>query len=95
MPNKCCATTKARKPSSAAIRRSKGPLAVTSLYLKSDRHINALITVICLALLTCLIEHQVRLALAARGQARVDGLYVGRPAVPTGKLVLDALTASG
>ncbi|MGW4968374.1 IS1634 family transposase [Nonomuraea sp. NPDC004186] len=70
----------------------KGPLAVTSLYLKSNRRISALITVICLALLIfCLIERQVRQALAVRGQAKVDGLYAGRPAVPTGKLVLDAL----
>ncbi|MFC4016316.1 IS1634 family transposase [Nonomuraea purpurea] len=70
----------------------KGPLAVTSLYLKSNRRIAALITVICLALLIfCLIERQVRHALAARGQAKVNGLYAGRPAVPTGKLVLDAL----
>ncbi|WP_433445609.1 hypothetical protein [Nonomuraea sp. CA-141351] len=46
---------------------------------------------ICLALLTfCLIERQVRHALAARGQAKVNGLYAGRPAVPTDKLVLDA-----
>ncbi|WP_185077164.1 IS1634 family transposase [Nonomuraea jabiensis] len=70
----------------------KGPLAVTNLYLKNNRRINALITVICLALLIfCLIERQVRLALAARGATKVDGLYAGRPAVPTGKLVLDAL----
>ncbi|MFI6603674.1 hypothetical protein ACIBHX_46215 [Nonomuraea sp. NPDC050536] len=72
----------------------KGPLAVTSLYLKSNRRIAALITVICLALLIfCLIERQVRDALAARGAAKVDGLYAGRPAVPTGKLVLDALAS--
>ncbi|MEU1641332.1 IS1634 family transposase, partial [Nonomuraea sp. NPDC005701] len=70
----------------------KGPLAVTSLYLKNNRRIAALITVICLALLIfCLIERQVRQALAACGQTKVDGLYAGRPAVPTGKLVLDAL----
>ncbi|RBQ11599.1 IS1634 family transposase [Spongiactinospora rosea] len=70
----------------------KGPLAVTSLYLKNNRRIAALITVICLALLIfCLIERQVRHALAARGQAKMDGLYAGRPAVPTGKLILDAL----
>ncbi|MFG3443071.1 IS1634 family transposase, partial [Nonomuraea sp. NPDC047897] len=70
----------------------KGPLAVTSLYLKNNRRINALITVICLALLIfCLIERQVRLCLATRGQTKVEGLYAGRPAVPTGKLILDAL----
>ncbi|MBB5779372.1 hypothetical protein HD596_006128 [Nonomuraea jabiensis] len=53
----------------------KGPLAVTSLYLKDNRRITALITVICLALLIfCLIERQVRHALAARGATKVDGL---------------------
>ncbi|WP_455430239.1 IS1634 family transposase [Nonomuraea jabiensis] len=70
----------------------KGPLAVTHLYLKNNRRIHALITVICLALLIfCLIERQVRQALAARGQAKIGGLYAGRPAVPTGRLILDAL----
>ncbi|GAA3220825.1 IS1634 family transposase [Nonomuraea helvata] len=70
----------------------KGPLAVTSLYLKSNRRLSALIIVICLALLIfCLIERQVCQALAARGQTKIDGLYAGRPAVPTGKLVLDPL----
>jgi hypothetical protein len=33
----------------------------------------------------------VRHALAARGATTVDGLYAGRPAIPTGKLILDAL----
>ncbi|MGJ6964411.1 IS1634 family transposase [Streptosporangium sp. G11] len=70
----------------------KGPLAVTSLYLKNNRRINALITVICLALLIfCLIERQVRQTLAAHGATKVNGLYAGRPAIPTGKLILDAL----
>lgn len=70
----------------------KGPLAVTSLYLKNNRRIHALITVICLALLIfCLIERQARQALADRGETKVNGLYAGRPAVPTGKLILDAL----
>ncbi|WP_431896246.1 IS1634 family transposase [Nonomuraea sp. bgisy101] len=70
----------------------KGPLAVTSLYLKNNRRINALITVICLALLIfCLIERQVRQALAAQGATKVDRLYAGRHAVPTGRLILDAL----
>ncbi|MGS2643767.1 hypothetical protein [Streptosporangium sp. G12] len=69
----------------------KGPLAVTSLCLESNRRISALITVICLApLIFCLIERQVRRAPAARGATKVDGLYAGRPAVPTGKLVLNA-----
>ncbi|WP_240780191.1 IS1634 family transposase [Nonomuraea zeae] len=70
----------------------KGPLAVTHLYLKNNRRINALITVICLALLIfCLIERQVRHALTAQDKTKVNGLYAGRPAVPTGKLILDAL----
>ena len=42
----------------------KGPLAVAPLFLKTNRRIAALITVICLALLIfCLIERQVRNAL--------------------------------
>ncbi|MBF8185685.1 transposase, partial [Nonomuraea sp. K274] len=60
--------------------------------LKNNRRINALITVICLALLIfCLIERQVRQALAAHDKTKVNGRYAGRPAVPTGKLILDAL----
>lgn len=70
----------------------KGPLAVTALFLKSNRRIAALITVICLALLIfSLIERQVRIALSEQGQTKVEGLYAGRPAIPTGKLILDAL----
>lgn len=70
----------------------KGPLAVAALFLKSNRRIAALVTVICLALLIfCLIERQVRQALAAQGQATVEGLYAGRPAIPTGRLILGAL----
>jgi len=65
---------------------------VTALFLKSNRRIAALITVICLALLIySLIERQIRIALAEQGQAKVEGLYAGRPAIPTGKLILDAL----
>jgi Domain of unknown function (DUF4277) len=72
----------------------KGPLAVAPLYLKNNRRIAALITVICLALLVfCLIERQVRQALAVQGQIKVPGLYAGRPAVPTGQLILGALTS--
>jgi hypothetical protein len=70
----------------------KGPLAVTNLYLKNNRCINALISVICLALLIfCLIERQVRHTLADQGASKINGLYAGRPAIPTGKLILDAL----
>ncbi|GAA3805136.1 hypothetical protein GCM10022226_26310 [Sphaerisporangium flaviroseum] len=47
---------------------------------------------ICLALLIfCLVERQIRQALAARNATKVDGLYAGRPAVPTGRLIFDAL----
>jgi transposase len=43
----------------------KGPLAVAPMFLKNNRRIAALITVICLALLIfCLIERQVRAAIA-------------------------------
>ena len=68
----------------------KGPLAVAPLFLKNNRRIAALITVICLALLIfCLIERQIRLAIAP--QITLDGLYVGRPAKPTGRLIFEAL----
>jgi len=70
----------------------KGPLAVAALFLKNNRRIAALVTVICLALLIfCLIERQVRQALAAQGHTKVEGLYAGRPAIPTGRLILQAL----
>jgi Transposase len=43
----------------------KGPLAVAPMFLHNNRRIAALITVICLALLVfCLVERQVRRALA-------------------------------
>lgn len=68
----------------------KGPLAVAPMFLKNNRRIAALITVICLALLIfCLIERQVRLAIAPH--IKLDGLYVGRPAKPTGRLIFEAL----
>jgi transposase len=68
----------------------KGPLAVAPMFLKNNRRIAALITVICLALLIfCLIERQTRLAIAP--QTTLDGLYVGRPAKPTGRLIFEAL----
>jgi transposase len=70
----------------------KGPLAVAALFLKNNRRIAALITVICLALLIfCLIERQVRRGLAEEGHTKVDGLYAGRPAIPTGRLILQTL----
>ncbi|MGH3621068.1 MAG: IS1634 family transposase [Sciscionella sp.] len=68
----------------------KGPLAVAPMFLKNNRRIAALVTVICLALLIfCLIERQVRAAIAPA--VALDGLYVGRPAKPTGRLIFEAL----
>jgi transposase len=68
----------------------KGPLAVAPMFLKNNRRIAALITVICLALLIfCLIERQVRAAIAPA--VALDGLYAGRPAKPTGRLIFEAL----
>jgi transposase len=72
----------------------KGPLAVAPLFLTSNRRITALLSVICLALLVfCLIERQVRAAIAP--QSAVEGLYAGRPAKPTGRLILEALSGCG
>jgi transposase len=68
----------------------KGPLAVAPMFLKNNRRITALVTVICLALLIfCLIERHIRAAIAPA--ATLDGLYVGRPAKPTGRLIFEAL----
>jgi transposase len=71
----------------------KGPLAVTPLFLKTSRRIAALITVICLALLIfCLIERQVRNALAPHG-GTMTGLpgYLRTPAKPTGRTIFMVL----
>lgn len=71
----------------------KGPLAVAAIYLKNNRRITAMITVVCLALLIfSLIERQVRAALRAQGRTTIDGLYAGRPATPTTRLIFQALT---
>jgi len=68
----------------------KGPLAVAPLFLKSNRRIAALITVICLALLVfCLVERQVRRAIAPA--ETLHGLWAHRPAKPTGRLIFTAL----
>jgi hypothetical protein len=72
----------------------KGPLAVAPLFLKTNRRITALITVICLALLIfCLIERQVRNALAPHGET-MTGLpgYRLTPAKPTGRTIFMALS---
>ena len=70
----------------------KGPLAVAPIFLRNNRRITALITVICLALLIfCLIEREVRRNLAPDTEIR--GFYINdrRPRKPTGRLVLQAL----
>jgi hypothetical protein len=60
------------------------------MFLKDNRRIAALISVICLALLVfCLVERAVRKALAPATE--LAGLYVGRPAKPTGWLIFEAL----
>ena len=71
----------------------KGPLAVAPLFLKTNRRITALITVICLALLIfCLAERQVRKALRPHGEM-MTGLpgYGPTPARPTGRTIFQAL----
>ena len=71
----------------------KGPLAVAPLFLKTNRRIAALITVICLALLIfCLIERQVRNALRPHGE-KMTGLpgYQRTPARPTGRTIFQVL----
>jgi transposase len=68
----------------------KGPLAVAPLFVQSNRRIQALVTVICLALLVfCLVEREVRRAIAP--EVTLQGLYVGQPAKPTGRLIFQAL----
>ena len=71
----------------------KGPLAVAPLFLKTNRRITALIAVICLALLIfCLIERQVRKALAPHAEM-MTGLpgYRTTAARPTGRSIFQAL----
>src|SRR5512142_616797 len=70
----------------------KGPLAVAPIFLRDNRRITALITVICLALLIfCLIEREVRRNLAP--DTEMYGFYLndGRRRRPTGRLILQAL----
>jgi transposase len=70
----------------------KGPLAVAPVFLKNNRRIAALITVISLALLIfCLIEREARRNLAPA--TKIDGLYNRQPARPTGRLILTALVS--
>ena len=68
----------------------KGPIAVAPMFLKNNRRIEALITVICLALLIfSLVERAVRLAL--QPAVKLAGLWAGQPAKPTGRLIFTAL----
>lgn len=68
----------------------KGPLAVAPVFLKNNRRIEALLSVICLALLIfCLVEREVRRAIAP--EQKMTG-FSGRPtARPTARLIFDAL----
>lgn len=68
----------------------KGPLAVAPVFLKNNRRIEALLSIICLALLIfCLVEREVRQAIAP--EQKMTG-FSGRPtARPTGRLIFDAL----
>jgi hypothetical protein len=69
----------------------KGPLAVAPMFLHNNRRTEALITVICLALLIfCLIEREVRSQLAP--ETTMVGIYPENRAVkPTGRLIFAAL----
>jgi transposase len=68
----------------------KGPLAVAPVFLKNNRRVEALLSIICLALLIfCLVEREVRRAIAP--EQKMTG-FSGRPtARPTGRLIFDAL----
>jgi hypothetical protein len=60
------------------------------MFLKNNRRIEALITVICLALLIfSLVERAVRLAISPA--VKLAGLWAGAPAKPTGRLIFTAL----
>jgi transposase len=69
----------------------KGPIAVAPIFLKNNRRIEALLSVICLALLIfCLVERQVRHAISP---ATTMTGFPGRPkARPTGRLIFEALS---
>ena len=69
----------------------KGPIAVAPMFLKNNRRIEALISVICLALLIfSLVERAVRLAISPA--VKLAGLWAGQPAKPTGRLIFTALS---
>ena len=68
----------------------KGPLAVAPMFLNNNRRIEALLSVICLALLIfSLVERETRRGIAPE---QVMTGFPGRPtARPTGRLIFDAL----
>ncbi len=69
----------------------KGPLAVAPMFLKNNRRIEALITIIWLALLVfSLAERAVRLAMGPA--VKLAGLWAGRLAKLTGRLIFAALS---
>jgi transposase len=69
----------------------KGPLAVAPMFLKNNRRIEALISVICLALLIfCLVERAIRVAISPA--VKLAGLWARRPAKPTGQLIFGAVS---
>jgi transposase len=85
----------AYKGQSAAERRYsdfKGPLAVTPVFLESNRRVTALLYVLMLALLVyCLIERQVRRELVKQGapDEKMAGLYPDNRRVrPTARMIL-------
>lgn len=68
----------------------KGPLAVAPVFLKNNRRIEALLSVICLALLIfCLVEREVRRAIAP--EPKMTGFSSRHSARPTGRLIFDTL----
>ena len=69
----------------------KGPLAVAPVFLKNNARIEALLSVICLALLIfCLVERELRRAIAPN--LKMAGLGIYRDARPTGRLIFEALS---
>lgn len=69
----------------------KGPIAVAPIFLKNNRRIEALLSVICLALLIfCLVERQVRHAIAPA--LTMTGFPARPKARPTGRLLFEALS---
>lgn len=81
------------KGQEAAERRNsafKGPLAVNPFYLENNQRIHGLLHVVGLALLVfSLVEREARRA--AGPSQLLPGLYAGRPARPTSRLILEAL----